>query len=88
MHVMEGYELFEILEPEILTNMPNEKFDSFAIYNLTYDQGLPPDHPDYFVCKLKTIYLNKISECPKFFIFLSNKYQIVSIMNLLIYSCH
>ena len=52
MNLMEGYEIFGVLEPEVLTELPaDEKYDSYTIYNLFYDATLPPEHPDYFLCK-------------------------------------
>ena len=56
MNLMEDYEVVEVLEPEILTDLPDENFDTFTVYDLSFNGSLPSNNPDYFVCK--NFYLN------------------------------
>ena len=51
MNLMENYEVVEVLEPEILANLPDENFDTFTIYDLSINTSFPSNHPDYFTCK-------------------------------------
>lgn len=52
MNLMQGYEVVEVLEPEVLSEMPDdEKYDSYTVYNLSFNATLPPEHPDYFLYK-------------------------------------
>jgi hypothetical protein len=51
MNLIEDYEVVEVLEPELLTDFPNEHFDSYTVYDLSVNASLAPDHPDYYCCK-------------------------------------
>jgi hypothetical protein len=51
MNLIEDYEVVEVLEPEILTVLPNEHFDSYTVYDLSINASLASNHPDYYCCK-------------------------------------